>query len=154
MTDITPCLWFDDDLGEALDLYAAVFPDVTIHSRDTTPDGQTLVAEWSIGDQRFKGLTGGPDHAGFTEVISFSVTCADQAEVDHLWEALTADGGEESQCGWLKDRFGLSWQIVPARLYELFADEDPARAKAAMQAMFTMRKIVVSELEEAAAAAS
>ena len=154
MTDVTPCLWFDDNLGEAMEFYASVFPDVTIHSHDTTPDGQTLVAEWSIGDQRFKGINGGPDHAGFTETISFSITCSDQGEVDRVWDALVADGGEESQCGWLKDKFGLSWQVVPARLYELFSDPDPARAQAAMQAMFTMRKIVVSELEDAAAAAS
>jgi predicted 3-demethylubiquinone-9 3-methyltransferase (glyoxalase superfamily) len=153
MTDVTPCLWFDDDLGEAIEFYAAVFPDVTVHSHDTTPDGQTLVAEWSIGDQRFKGLNGGPQFQ-FNEAVSFSVTCADQTEVDRLWDSLVADGGEESQCGWLKDKFGLSWQVVPARLYELFSDPDPARAQAAMQAMFTMRKIVVSELEEAAAAAS
>jgi predicted 3-demethylubiquinone-9 3-methyltransferase (glyoxalase superfamily) len=153
MTDVTPCLWFDDDLSEAIEFYASVFPDVTIQAQEQTPDGRTLVAEWSIGDQRFKGLNGGPEFR-FNESISFSVTCADQAEVDHLWAALTADGGEESQCGWLKDKFGLSWQIVPARLYELFSDPDPARAQAAMQAMFTMRKIVVSELEAAAAAAS
>lgn len=153
MTDITPCLWFDDDLKEALDLYSSVFPDVTIHSHDTTPDGQTLIAEWSIGDQRFKGLNGGPQFR-FNEAVSFSVTCADQSEVDRLWDALIADGGEESQCGWLKDRFGLSWRIVPARLYKLFSDPDHERAQAAMQAMFSMRKIVVSELEEAADAAA
>ena len=153
MTDVTPCLWFDDNLGEAVDFYASVFPDLTIHSHDTTPDGQTLVAEWSIGNQRFKGLNGGPQFT-FNEAVSFSITCADQAEVDRLWDALTADGGEESQCGWLRDKFGLSWQVVPARLFELFSDPDPARAQAAMQAMFTMRKIVVRELEEAAAAAS
>ena len=153
MTDVIPCLWFDDNLGEAMEFYASVFPDVTIHSHDTTPDGQTLVAEWSIGDQRFKGLNGGPQFR-FNEAVSFAVTCADQAEVDHLWDSLVADGGEESQCGWLKDKFGLSWQIVPARLYELFSDPDQTRAQAAMQAMFTMRKIVVSELEEAATAAS
>src|SRR5690242_4241077 len=120
MTDVTPCLWFDDNLSEAVELYASVFPDVTIHAQEQTPDGRTFVAEWSIGDQRFKGLNGGPEFR-FNESISFSVTCADQAEVDRLWTALTADGGEESQCGWLKDKFGLSWQIIPSRLFELFS---------------------------------
>ena len=153
MTDVIPCLWFDNNLREAVEFYAEVFPDVTVHNLETTPDRQTFTAEWAIGDLQFRGLNGGPQFT-FNEAVSFSVTCADQAEVDRLWDALTADGGDESQCGWLMDKFGLSWQIVPTRLYELFSDPDPARAQAAMQAMFSMRKIVIAELEEAAAAAS
>ncbi|HRD62112.1 MAG TPA: VOC family protein, partial [Nocardioides sp.] len=109
--------------------------------------------EFTLDGTTFRAINGGPVHAGFTETISFSVTCADQAEVDHYWESLTADGGEPSVCGWLKDRFGLSWQIVPRRLYELMEDPDPARATAATEAMLQMRKIVVAELEAAADAA-
>ena len=113
-----------------------------------------MAAEWTVNGQRFKGINGGPAHAGFTETISFSVDCADQAEVDRYWDALTADGGEESMCGWLRDRFGLSWQIVPVRLYELIADPDPARAQAAVGAMLSMQRIVVADLEAAADAAT
>ena len=109
-----------------------------------------MAAEWTANGQRFKGINGGPAHAGFTETISFSVDCADQAEVDRYWEALTADGGEESMCGWLRDRFGLSWQIVPVRLYELVSDPDRARAQAAVGAMLSMQRIVVADLEAAA----
>ena len=90
--------------------------------------GTVMAGEFTLDGLTFRGINGGPEHAGFTETISFSVTCADQAEVDHYWDSLTAGGGEESVCGWLKDRFGLSWQIVPNRLYELMADPDPARA--------------------------
>jgi predicted 3-demethylubiquinone-9 3-methyltransferase (glyoxalase superfamily) len=97
---------------------------------------------------RFFAINGGPDFP-FTEAVSFLIECEDQAEVDHYWNALTA-GGEESQCGWLKDRFGLSWQVVPKRLFELLSDPDEARAAAAMNAMLTMHKIVVAELEAAA----
>ena len=109
-----------------------------------------MAGEFTLDGLTFRGINGGPEHAAFTESISFSVNCADQAEVDHYWESLTAGGGEESVCGWLKDRFGLSWQIVPSRLYELVSDPDPARAHAATQAMLGQRKIVIAELEAAA----
>ena len=116
--------------------------------------GTVMAGDFSLDGLTFRGINGGPDHAGFTETISFSVTCKDQAEVDHYWTSLTADGGQESVCGWLRDRFGLSWQIVPKRLYELMEDPDPVRATAATEAMLRMRKIVVAELEAAADAAA
>ncbi|WP_432479327.1 VOC family protein [Nocardioides sp. GXQ0305] len=156
MSSITPCLWFDDDLGEAVDFYTSVFPDGEVHHvtryGDSGPGepGSMMAAEWTVNALRFKGVNGGPDHAGFSETISFAVDCADQAEVDRYWAALTADGGEESMCGWLRDRFGLCWQVVPVRLYELLTDPDPGRARAAAGAMFTMRRLVVADLEAAA----
>ncbi len=112
MPPISPCLWFDDDLEEAVAFYTSVFPDSEVlhvsRYGEAGPGkaGTVMAAEWTANGQRFKGINGGPEHAGFTETISFSVDCADQAEVDRYWEALTADGGEESMCGWLKDRFG------------------------------------------------
>ena len=116
--------------------------------------GTVMAGEFTLDGLTFRGINGGPEHARFTESISFSVNCADQAEVDHYWDSLTADGGEESVCGWLKDKFGLSWQIVPSRLYELVSDPNPARAQAATQAMLQMRKIVVADVEAAADAAA
>ena len=153
---ISPCLWFDTELEEAAAFYVSVFPNSSMghlaRYPETSPGepGAVMAGEFVLDGLTFRGINGGPDHAGFTETVSFSVTCADQGEVDHYWGALTADGGEESVCGWLKDRFGLSWQIVPQRLYDLLADPDPARAAAATQAMLGMRRIVVAELEAAA----
>lgn len=155
MTSISPCLWFDDDLEEAMEFYTKIFPrsSITNVSRygEAGPGepGTVMAGEWVLDGQTFRGINGGPIYAGFTETVSFSVSCADQSEVDYYWDNLVA-GGEESMCGWLKDRFGLSWQIVPTRLYELLSDPEPARAQAAMQAMLGQRKIVVSELEAAA----
>ena len=159
MPSVTPCLWFDDDLEQAVDFYTSVFPDGEVHHvtrYDAGPDepGPMMAAEWTVHGLRFKGINGGPAHAGFSESVSFAVDCADQAEVDRFWEALQAGGGRESLCGWLTDRFGLSWQVVPVRLYELLSDPDPARAAATAEAMLGMRRIVVSELEHAAAAAT
>ena len=109
-----------------------------------------MAGEFTLDGLTFRGINGGPEHAASPRRSRSRVTCADQAEVDHYWDGLTADGGEESVCGWLKDRFGLSWQIVPTRLYELVSDPDPARAQAATQAMLGMRKIVIADLEAAA----
>lgn len=153
---ITPCLWFDDDLEDAVDFYTSVFPGSEVHhvarfgQAGPGEPGSAMVAEWTVHGQRFKGINGGPAHAGFSETVSFSVDCVDQAEVDRYWQALTAGGGEESMCGWLRDRYGLSWQVVPVRLYELLSDPDPARARAASAAMLTMQRIVVADLEAAA----
>ena len=153
---ISPCLWFDHELEEAAEFYTSVFPNSSMghltRYKDSGPgeQGAVMAGEFTIDGLRFRGINGGPDHAGFTETISFSVTCQDQAEVDHYWDSLTSGGGEESVCGWLKDRFGLSWQIVPQRLYDLMEDPDPARANAAVEAMLRMRKIVVADLEAAA----
>ncbi|WP_134767608.1 VOC family protein [Nocardioides sp. 1609] len=158
MTSISPCLWFDDQLEEAATFYTSIFPRSSVGRLSrypaTTPGepGAVMAGEFTIDGTRFQGINGGPEHAHFTEAVSFSITCRDQSEVDYYWHSL-ADGGRESVCGWLKDRFGLSWQVVPARLYELVSDPDAARASAATQAMLTMTRIVVAELEAAADAA-
>jgi len=153
MPEISTCLWFDDNLMEAVEFYTAVFPNSAIGGVSRYEDGRVLGAEWTLDGQPFRGINGGPMYAGFTETISLSVSCADQSEVDYYWDTLVA-GGEQSQCGWLKDRFGLSWQIIPTRLYDLVSDPDPVRAQAATQAMLKMQKIVVADLEAAADAVS
>jgi predicted 3-demethylubiquinone-9 3-methyltransferase (glyoxalase superfamily) len=145
----------DPCLGEAMRFYTGIFPNSSIEyvNRYTeagpgTP-GEVLSAGFRLDGRPFVGINGGPVFS-FTEAVSFLIECADQAEVDYYWDALVA-GGQESQCGWLKDRFGLSWQVVPTRLLELLSDPDEARAVAATQAMLGMRKIVVADLEAAAA---
>ena len=153
MPTITPSLWFDDDLEEAAAFYTSVFPNSFVDgfTRYTeagpgTP-GQVVAGTFVLDGKRFVGINGGPQFP-FTEAVSFEVRCADQDEVDYYWNRLV-DGGVESQCGWLKDRFGLSWQIVPERLFDLLGDPDSARAAAATRAMLGMRRIVVAELEDA-----
>lgn len=154
---IQPCLWFDDTLEEAARFYTGIFPNSSIDHLSRYGDagpgtpGSVMAGEFTLDGMTFRGINGGPAFP-FTEAISFSITCRDQTEVDYYWDSL-ADGGEESVCGWLKDRFGLSWQIVPVRLYELVADPVPERAMAATRAMLGMRRIVVAELEAAADAA-
>jgi predicted 3-demethylubiquinone-9 3-methyltransferase (glyoxalase superfamily) len=158
MPSITPSLWFDHNLEEAATFYTSVFPNSHIESLNRTTDagpgepGSVLSGSFVLDGARFIGINGGP-HFSFSEAVSFAVSCRDQDEVDYYWNRLT-DGGEESQCGWCKDRFGLSWQIVPDRLYELLSDPDPARAAAATQAMLGMGKIVIADMEQAAAEAS
>ena len=121
---------------------------------DGTPSGDNVaLAFFRLAGQEFMAINGGPQFP-FTEAVSFSVSCTDQAEVDRLWSALTADGGEESMCGWLKDRFGLSWQIIPERMGELLSDPDPERSQRAMQAMLKMQKIDVQALETPRTASS
>ena len=155
MTSISPCLWFDDNLEEAANFYTEIFPNSSVRHiaryNEAGPGepGAAMAGEFDLDGLTFRGINGGPAHANFSEAISFSINCKDQAEVDYYWGALT-DGGEESMCGWLKDRFGLSWQIVPTRLYELVSDPDPARAQAATEAMLKMQKIVIADLEAAA----
>lgn len=151
-TSISPCLWFDDDLEEAAAFYTSIFPRSSVGRLARYPDGKVMAGEFTIDGTTFRGINGGPMHATFTEAVSFSISCRDQSEVDYYWHSL-ADGGEESVCGWVKDRFGLSWQVVPTRLLELTSDPDPARADAATQAMLGMSRIVVAELEAAADAA-
>ncbi|HTW18082.1 MAG TPA: VOC family protein [Nocardioides sp.] len=154
-TTISPCLWFDDQLEQAAEFYTKIFPNSSVgHLTRYTESGygepgRVMAGEFTIDGMTFRAINGGPAHAGFTEAVSFSIACADQTEVDYYWDSLV-DGGEESMCGWLKDRFGLSWQIVPTRLYELVSDPDPVRADAATRAMLSMRKIVVADLEAAA----
>ncbi|MEV6259785.1 VOC family protein [Streptomyces sp. NPDC051784] len=155
MQKIKPCLWFDDKAREAAEFYVSVFGgdsrivEIT-HNSDAAPGetGSVLTVDFVLAGQEYIGLNGGP-HFTFSEAVSLSVDCADQAEVDRLWEALTADGGEESMCGWLKDRYGLSWQIVPRALPELLGGSDRERADRVMKAMMGMRKLDVKALEEA-----
>ena len=153
MSSITPALWFDDDLEEAAEFYASVFPNSSIEGFQRYPDagpgtpGEVVSGTFVLDGLRFLGINGGPQ-SSFTEAVGFMVQCVDQAEVDYYWHRLV-DGGIESQCGWLKDRFGLSWQVIPARLSEFLGDPDPARAAAATKAMLGMRRIVIAELEAA-----
>lgn len=155
MPSITPSLWFDTDLEEAMAFYTSVFPNSFIEFvhrfTDAGPGtpGEVVSAGFVLDGTRFIGINGGPAFS-FTEAVSFTIECRDQAEVDYYWNALV-DGGQESQCGWLKDRYGLSWQVVPTRLLELTSDPDQSRAVAATRAMLGMRKIVIADLEVAAA---
>ena len=156
MQKIIPCLWFDGDAEEAAGLYVTLFPDSRIDNVVRSPadntsmkEGGVLVVEFTLAGQAYVGLNGGPQFP-FTEAISLQVRTDDQEETDRLWQALTANGGEESMCGWLKDRWGLSWQISPKRLLELVGDSDRDRARRAMQAMMTMRKIDIAAIERAA----
>ena len=149
MQKIRTFLWFDDDLEQAMKFYVSIFKNSKIGELMRGPDGKVMGGTFQLEGQEFMGLNGGPQYR-FTEAISLYVDCKDQKEVDELWAKLTADGGEESQCGWLKDRFGLSWQIIPAALGELLGDKDPARAKRAVDAMLKMRKIDVAGLRRAA----
>jgi predicted 3-demethylubiquinone-9 3-methyltransferase (glyoxalase superfamily) len=157
MQKISPFLWFDTQAEDAANLYVSLFEnseitEVTRYPEETPgPAGQVMTVNFQLDGQEFTALNGGPEFS-FTEATSFVVRCTDQAEVDHFWNNLS-EGGEESQCGWLKDRFGLSWQIVPDRLRELLSDPDPERANRAMQAMLKMQKIEIKLLEDAADAA-
>ena len=154
---IVPCLWFDGDGEAAARFYVSLLPDSRIdavhRSHIDTPSGpadSVLMIEFTLAGRAYLALNGGPDFT-FDEAVSFMVMTEDQAETDRLWDALIADGGQESVCGWLKDRWGLSWQITPRRLMELTTDPDRARAKAAMAAMMTMRKIDIAALDRAVA---
>jgi predicted 3-demethylubiquinone-9 3-methyltransferase (glyoxalase superfamily) len=154
MPSITPSLWFDNNLEAAALFYTSIFPNSKIEKLNRYTDagpgtpGEVVSGTFVLDGNRFIGINGGPQF-GFTEAVSFTVHCKDQQEVDHYWDHLV-DGGQESQCGWLTDRFGLSWQIVPDRLFELIDDPDPDCAAAATKAMLGMRKIIVAEIEEAA----
>ena len=160
MQKINPYLWFDGQAEQAAEHYVDVFRGrpgdpkgdtrITNVSR-TGEDGGAMIVEFELDGLAFVALNGGPQFT-FNESVSFLVHCETQEEVDHFWTAFTAEG-EESMCGWLKDRYGLSWQIVPDRLMELLGDPDPGRAQRAMQAMLRMRKIDIGELEAAADAA-
>jgi len=150
---ITPNLWFDTQAHEAAEFYVSVLGGQVTHVARYPGDGPgsagaVMTVEFEVAGQRFVGLNGGPQFP-FSEAVSFIVTCRDQAEVDHYWERLT-DGGEESKCGWLKDRFGVSWQVVPAGMAELFSDPDLERVGRAMQAMLAMRKLDIGALRAAA----
>jgi predicted 3-demethylubiquinone-9 3-methyltransferase (glyoxalase superfamily) len=151
---IRPNLWFDTEAQEAADFYVSVFKSSRIvnvaHYTEAgpRPAGMVMTVEFELDGQRFVAINGGPEFT-FSEAISLEIRCGDQAEVDYYWEKL-ADGGEEGPCGWLKDRYGLSWQVVPDGMDELFADADPERARRAMEAMFAMRKLDIAALRSAA----
>ena len=153
MQKISTCLWFDTQAEEAANFYVSLFDDAEVtdvQRLDGTPSGDNVaLVFFRLAGNEFMAINGGPQFP-FTEAVSIHVGVENQAEVDRLWDALTADGGEEGQCGWLKDRFGLSWQIIPERMGELLSDPDPARAQRAMQAMLQMQKIDIKVLEDAA----
>jgi predicted 3-demethylubiquinone-9 3-methyltransferase (glyoxalase superfamily) len=152
---IFPCLWFDGNAEQAARFYVSVFPDSRIdyvqRSSIDYPGGKTgdvILVEFTLAGLRYQGLNGGP-HDKFNDAISLSVACKDQAEVDRLWDALTADGGTPVQCGWLKDKFGVSWQIVPEEFVTMMRDPDPKKSKSVMEAMVQMVKLDVAKLKRA-----
>ncbi len=158
MQKITPFLWFDNNSEEAVNFYVSIFKNskvgkVTRYNEASAkaagrPEGSVMTAEFQLEGQNFVAINGGP-HFKFTEAISFVVDCRSQEEVDYFWEKLTADGGQESQCGWLKDKYGLSWQITPRVLIEMIGDKDPQKAQRVMEAMLQMKKIDIPTLKRA-----
>ena len=156
MSSITPCLWFDTEGEAAANFYISIFPNSKIvdvaryGSAGPRPEGTVMTVTFELDGLTFVALNGGPDFT-FSEAISFQVPCKTQEEVDTYWSKLS-EGGEEGPCGWLKDKFGLSWQIIPTALVELLADPDPEKSQRVMAAMLTMKKIEIDELERAAAA--
>ncbi len=153
MKKITPFLWFDDQAEEAMRFYVSVFRDSKVLEVSPGPNGKAMSVRFELEGQEFMGLNAGPQFK-FTEAISFFVDCRDQAEVDALWSKLSAGGGEEGSCGWVKDRFGLWWQVVPKALGELMGDPDRAKAKRVVDAMLKMKKIDVAGLRRAYDASS
>jgi len=156
MSKITTCLWFDGQAEAAANFYVSLFPNSKVGKITKYPEGTpgqpgtVMTVEFELDGARFVGLNGGPEFK-FSEAVSFQIDCKDQAEVDRYWTALLADGGEESVCGWLKDRFGLSWQVIPNVLPKLMGDPDKAKANRVTAAMMQMKKIDVARLEQAAA---
>ena len=158
MQKITPFLWFDNNAEEAVNFYVSTFKNskvgkVTRYNEASSkaagrPEGSVMTMEFQLEGQSFTAINGGP-HFKFTEAISFVVDCESQEEVDYFWNKLTADGGQESQCAWLKDKYGLSWQIVPRVLIEMIGDKDPQKAQRVMAAMLQMKKIDIATLQRA-----
>ncbi len=148
MKKITPFLWFDNHAEQAMNFYVSVFKNSRVLGVTPGPNGVAQSVTFELEGQEFMALNAGPQFK-FNEAISFFVDCKTQEEVDELWAKLTADGGEESMCGWLKDKYGLSWQIIPSVLGELLNDPDPARAQRVMQAMLQMQKIDIAGLRQA-----
>lgn len=148
MQKITPFLWFDGNAEEAVDFYISIFKGGKKTGAAPGPGGKPLTVTFQINGQDFIALNGGPMFK-FTEAISFMVNCETQEEIDDLWGKLTANGGQESMCGWLKDKFGLSWQIVPPVLGKLLSDKDSVKAGRVMQAMLKMNKLIIADLENA-----
>ena len=155
MSKITPCLWFDGNAEEAAGLYVSLLPDSRVDSvarspadNPSTATGAVFVVDFTLAGQPFRAINGGPQFS-FTEAVSFVIDCEDQAEVDRLWNALLEGGGSPGQCGWLKDRYGMSWQIVPRQLGEMLGDPDAEKARRAMEAMLRMSKIEVAAMRAA-----
>jgi predicted 3-demethylubiquinone-9 3-methyltransferase (glyoxalase superfamily) len=152
---IVPNLWFDTEAEEAAAFYTSIFENSRIvnktHYTEAGPReaGSVMTVEWELDGQRFVGINGGPQFK-FDEAVSFAITCDDQEEVDYYWDRLLEGGGSEGPCGWLKDRFGLAWQVVPRGMDELLADPDAGRGRRAMEAMFKMKKLDIAALEAAA----
>jgi len=155
---ITPCLWFDTQAEAAAKFYCAIFPNSRITSVSRFPEagqevhgkpaGSVMVAAFELNGQPFTALNGGPQFK-HSEAVSFQIMCETQSDVDHYWDKLTADGGQEGPCGWLKDKFGLSWQVVPACIPRMMSDPDPAKPKRVMNAFMQMKKLDVAALEKA-----
>ena len=148
MQKITPFLWFDKQAEAAARFYISVFKNAKIITVSPGPGGVPMVVNFQLEGQEFIALNGGPQFK-LNEAFSLVINCQTQQEIDYYWTKLTADGGQESQCGWLKDKFGLSWQVVPVQLGKLLSDRDPKRAGAAMQAMLKMKKLDIAALEHA-----
>lgn len=150
MQKITTCFWFDDNLEEALNFYASVFKDAKVNVTRIPGglNGDTVVGEMTLFGQQFRALQGGPMFK-FNEAISFYVNCEDQKEVDYYWSKLTADGGQESVCGWLKDKYGVSWQITPKQIFALLEDKDTKKVGRAMEVMMKMKKIEWQKMKDA-----
>jgi predicted 3-demethylubiquinone-9 3-methyltransferase (glyoxalase superfamily) len=155
MPKIRPSLWFDGNAEEAAKFYVSLLPDSHVDDvyrspadNPSTKAGAVLVVNFTVAGQQFSAINGGPQFP-FTEAVSFEIDCEDQAEVDRLWDTLTADGGSPGQCGWLKDRFGLSWQVLPRQMGEMLGNPDPDKSRRAMEAMLRMTKIDLSEMRRA-----
>ena len=153
---IVPNLWFDTEAEEAAEFYVSVFggdsrivSKVNYTEAGPRAEGTVMVVEWELRGQRFVGINGGPEFK-FDEAVSFQINCEDQAEIDYFWEALTADGGREVECGWLRDKYGLAWQVTPTGMDQMFGDPDKERATRAMKAMLGMKKIDIAALQAAA----
>jgi|SRR5262249_37163366 len=158
MPAISPMLWFDTQAEEAAKFYTSVFKNSKIRNvvrygdAGPGPKGSVMVVDFELDGQRFTGLNGGPQF-NFSEAVSFVIHCKTQEEVDDYWSKLTAGGGQESQCGWLKDKYGLSWQVIPDALIQMLSDPDPKRAKRVTEAMFTMKKLDIATAQKAYEAA-
>jgi predicted 3-demethylubiquinone-9 3-methyltransferase (glyoxalase superfamily) len=158
MEKLIPCLWFDGEAEAAASFYVTLLPNSRVDAVNRSPadypsgkEGDVLTVDFTLAGQRFVGLNGGPEFK-FNEAFSLQIECEDQVEIDRAWEAISANGGQPVQCGWIRDRWGLSWQVFPRRLPEMLASPDRAAAKRGMEAMMTMVKIDLAELERAFAA--
>ena len=154
MQKVTPFLWFDGQAEEAIKLYTSIFKNSKVHNiqywgeGNPFPKDQVMASTFELDGQQFFAFDAGPEFK-FNEAVSFFVNCETQEEVDYFWNKLTSNGGEESMCGWLKDKFGLSWQIVPSNLLKMLGDKDKAKASRVMQAMMKMKKLIIADLEKA-----